>query len=256
MKGLMMENFCAKLEIDKIVEFIRSYYKDNNLKGVVIGLSGGKDSAVLAALFTKALGSKNVIGVSMPCYSKKKDRADAKIISDYYGFELYNFSLTKIFDLFRSQIYDSFNVDNDITKDGDINLKPRLRMATLYYLAAMFSAVYDGTYIVAGTSNKCELYVGYFTKGGDSVLDISVLSDFTVDEVIKMGEFLKVPSRILYKKPNDGISNLNDEDKLGVKYKDITNYIKGRRVSLEKANRIVKLHEANIHKICKAIYRR
>ena len=123
-----------------------------------------------------------------------------KKISDYYGFKLYNLDLTHVFDAFimETEKIDNFSLDE--RKNSDINLKPRLRMASLYYMAALLSAKTGKTYLVAGTSNKCELYVGYFTKGGDSVHDIGILNDLTVDEVIKIGEYLKVPSDVLYKK--------------------------------------------------------
>ena len=147
-------------------------------------------------------------------------------------------------------------IDEEL-KNSDINLKPRLRMSTLYYLAALYSAINKKTYLVAGTSNKCELFVGYFTKGGDNVHDISVIADFTVDEVIKIGEYLKVPEKVLYKKPNDGLSNQTDEDKLGVKYKDIENYMNDiNSVDEETRKRIKKLYENNRHKFNIPTYRR
>ena len=122
-------------------------------------------------------------------------------------------------------------------------------MSTLYYLAALYSMVRGKTYIVAGTSNKCELYVGYFTKGGDSVHDISLLADYTVEEVIKIGEYLKVPDKVLYKTPNDGLSNLTDEDKLGVKYNDIATYLENKDLlDKEIREKIEKLHKNNLHK--------
>ena len=100
-------------------------------------------------------------------------------------------------------------------------------MCSVYYAARLISDIKKKTYLVAGTSNKSELYVGYFTKGGDSVHDISTIADFTVDEVIAIGEYLKVPEKVLYKKPNDGLSNQTDEDKLGVKYSQIEQFING-----------------------------
>ena len=142
-------------------------------------------------------------------------------------------------------------------KNSDINLKPRLRMSTLYYLAALYSALKGKTYLVAGTSNKCELYVGYFTKGGDSVHDISPIADFTVDEVIEIGKYLNVPEKVLFKTPNDGLSNMTDEDKLGVKYKDIADFMEdANSVSEETRERIERLHKNNLHKFNIPTYRR
>lgn len=249
--------FCAKKETEKIIEFIRNYYKENNLKGVILGISGGKDSAVVAGLFAKAIGSENVIGVTMPCHSTEEDKIDAKLISDYYNFELINFDITNTFDTFKEQLFYLGNFTNQELKNSDINLKPRLRMATLYYLAALYSNIKGGTYIVAGTSNKCELYVGYFTKGGDSVHDISLLADLTVEEVIEIGKYLNVPEKVLYKKPNDGLSNQSDEEKLGVSYSDIAKYMEDKNsVNKNIANKIEKLHKNNAHKFNIPTYRK
>lgn len=244
-----MREFDVKKETEKVIEFIRKYYKENNLKGVILGISGGKDSGVVAGLFAKALGSENFIGVTMPCHSKDEDKIDAKLISDYYNFELINFDITNTFDVFKDELKHLGNFNEEQLKNSDINLKPRLRMATLYYLSALYSNLKGGTYLVAGTSNKCELYVGYFTKGGDSVHDIAPIADFTVEEVIKIGEYLKVPEKVLYKKPNDGLSNQTDEEKLGVKYSDVAKYMENKTsVDKETAERIERLHKTNMHK--------
>ena len=253
----MKKEFNVQKETKNIIDFIKNYYKENKLKGAIIGISGGKDSAVVAGLFTKALGKENVIGVTLPCNSKEEDKKDAKLISDYYGFKLINFDITNVFNSFKSELNNLGIFTDEQTKNSDINLKPRLRMASLYYLAALYSFVNNGTYLVAGTSNKCELYVGYFTKGGDSVHDISPIADFTVEEVIKIGEYLNVPRKVLYKAPNDGLSNQTDEDKLGVKYDEIASYIYDKSL-VDKITRqkIEKLHNNSKHKFNIPTYRR
>lgn len=250
-------NFNVKEETLKVIEFIRNYYKENNLEGVILGISGGKDSAVVAALFVEALGKENVLGVTLPCHSKEEDAIDAKLVSDYYGFDLINFDITGTFDAFKNELKNLGEFTLEEVKNSDINLKPRLRMSTLYYLAALYSALKGKTYLVAGTSNKCELYVGYFTKGGDSVHDISPIADFTVDEVIEIGKYLNVPEKVLFKTPNDGLSNMTDEDKLGVKYKDIADFMEdANSVSEETRKRIERLHKNNLHKFNIPTYRR
>jgi len=248
--------FDAEKETNKIIDFIKNYYKENNLGGVILGISGGKDSAVVAALFTKALGKENVLGVTMPCNSREEDKKDAKLISDYYGFELINFDLTNIYNTFKSELTHLGDFNKEQTKNSDINLKPRLRMSTLYYLAALYSNLKGKTYLVAGTSNKCELFVGYFTKGGDSVHDISVLADLAVEEVIKIGEYLKVPEKVLYKKPDDGLSNQTDEEKLGVTYKQIASYMENELLDEKIKNKIEKLHNSSRHKFNIPTYRK
>ncbi|MGM9877223.1 MAG: NAD(+) synthase [Bacilli bacterium] len=248
--------FNAEEETNKIVEFIRDYYKENNLKGVVIGVSGGKDSAVVCALFVRAIGRENVLGVTLPCHSNNTDRTDAIKVANKYGFELINLDLTPCFDSFINEIDKLGSFTDKQTIDSNINLKPRLRMSSLYYLAQLYSQIKGGTYIVAGTSNMCELYVGYFTKGGDSTYDIGTLNNFTVDEVIKIGEYLDVPDEIIHKTPSDGLSNLSDEDKLGVKYKDIASYINNEDIDSEISSKIEKLHKNNEHKFNIPVYKR
>ena len=249
-------SFNAKCEIERVIAFIRDYYTKNNLKGAILGISGGKDSAVVAGLMVKALGKENVLGVWMPCHSKESDKADAKLVSDYFGFEIIDYDLTNVYDTFKSNLASVGDFEIGQTTNSDINIKPRLRMATLYYLAALYSEIKDGAYLVIGTSNKCELHVGYFTKGGDSVHDIAPIADFTVDEVIAIGEYIKVPAKVLYKTPDDGLSNKSDEEKIGVTYKDIAKRINGEELSEEVAKKIDTMHKRNLHKFNIPTYRK
>lgn len=246
----------AKKITNEIVDFVRDYYKKNNLGGAVLGISGGKDSAVVAAILVKALGSENVVGLTMPCHSNENDRIDAKKISEYYGFKLLNIDLTNTYDVFKEEISKLGNYTTLEYKNSDINFKPRLRMSTCYYMAALLSAINNKPYLVAGTSNKCELFVGYFTKGGDSVCDISLIADLTVQEVLEVGDYLKVPKEILYKVPSDGLSNMSDEDKLGVKYSDIEKYMNNELDNKEIGDKIKTLHNKSLHKFNIPTYRK
>ena len=250
--------FNTKETVNGIVKFIRDYYKNNNLKGAVIGISGGKDSAVVAGLFVKALGSENVTGIWMPCHSKEEDKQNAIKLANHFGFELKEFDLTSLYDYYVNQFSKINNPLDSELKDANINIKPRLRTATLYYYAAYLSKKNKGVYIVPGTSNKCEIYVGYFTKGGDDVADIKVLANLTVEEVIKVGEEIGVPYEIVHKVPDDGLSGLSDEDKLGVKYSEIADVIEndGINTSEEVKTKIHKLHQNNSHKFNIPIYKK
>lgn len=248
--------FNAKKEANNIIEFIKETFNNNNLKGAVLGISGGKDSAIVAALLVHAIGSENVLGVTLPCHSHISDKNDAILVSEKYGFELINIDLTKTYDSFLSEINKLGNYKEEELKNSNINIKPRLRMSSVYYLAALYSSIKGGTYVVAGTSNKCELYVGYFTKGGDSTYDIGILNDYTVDEVIQIGKYLEVPKEVLFKKPSDGLSGLSDEDKLGVTYKEIADFIDNKEISIESKSKIEKLHKNNQHKFNIPVYRR
>ena len=246
--------FNAEKVTKDIITFIRKYYKENNLGGAVIGISGGKDSAVVAGLFTLALGKDNVKGIWMPCHSKCKDYQDAIKLAEHFGFKLLEYDLTKTYDNYVKDIKRNFKVDDSVLHNSNINIKPRLRMLTLYYFAAMLSELENKTYIVPGTSNKCEIYSGYFTKGGDNVSDILVLSDLTVDEVIMIGDYIGVPSEICHKTPDDGLSGKSDEEKLGVKYSEIKEVIKEEETGIssslkeETREKILKLHQKSLHK--------
>ena len=237
-----------------IVTFIRDYYKKNNLGGAIIGISGGKDSAVVAGLFTKALGKDNVVGIWMPCHSKESDKKDACKVADCLGIELLEHDLTDIYDNYVSLVKKNNEARDDYLVDANINIKPRFRMATLYYYAAFLSKKYNKTFIVPGTSNKCELYVGYFTKGGDNVSDIQVLADLCVSEVIEVGKYLSLPQDIVEKTPDDGLSGISDEEKLGVRYSDIEKYLNNQKIDKKKEEKIVLLHKRNMHKFNIPIY--
>lgn len=240
--------FDARKETEKIIGFIRDYYEKHGLKGAVLGISGGKDSAVVAGLMCKAIGSENVVGLTLPCHSKPEDGNDALLVAEKFGFEMLNIDLTDVFDCFRSKIGMLGDFSDEELKNSDINIKPRLRMTSVYYMAALLSALRGGTYIVPGTSNACELYVGYFTKGGDSVYDIAPIYGLTVDEVIAVGEVVGVPDKVLYRTPDDGISGISDEEKLGVRYRDIGDLIRGRGIAEEERRKIEELHRKALHK--------
>jgi NAD+ synthase len=242
-----------------IIEFIRDYYKKYNLKGAVLGISGGKDSAVVAGLFCKALGNDKVIGITLPCHSKDQDRSDAKVVSDHFGFKLMHLDLTDTYDTFTKEFDKNFNelgIYSANLTDSNINLKPRLRMLSVYYVAQALSQFEKQGYLVTGTSNLSELYVGYFTKGGDNVHDISVLGDLTVSEVLAVGDYIGVPHNVLYKAPSDGLSNQTDEEKMGIKYDDVEKVIYGKDVDEEARRKIEGLHNRNAHKFNIPTYRK
>ena len=248
--------FDAKVESEKIIKFIQDYYKENNLTGAVIGISGGKDSGVVAGLFSRALGPENVVGIWMPCHSNEIDKENAKKVSKKFGFELLEHDLTNTYENYVEQIKKINKINDEDLIDSNINIKPRLRMMTLYYYAAMLTRKNKKVYIVPGTSNKCEIYVGYFTKGGDNVADIQVLADLTVEEVIEIGKYIGVPDEVVNKTPDDGLSGKTDEEKLGVKYNDIAKVINNEEIDKKEAEKIKVLHNKNLHKFNTPTYRK
>lgn len=220
-------------EVQEITKWIKQYVEEARADGVVIGNSGGKDCATVIALAQKALGSDKVLTVSMPCNSIKADMEDAKLVADTFKVPLIEVDISGAYQALEEQI------DNVIMpkeewrgKEAKINTKPRLRMTTLYYIAQ------NRNYLVIGTGNKCEAVVGYTTKWGDNAHDFNPIAEFTVEEVLQIGEYLGVPDKIIKKAPNDGLGGLTDEEKLGVTYKQIAEYIETGKTD-EKAMEII-----------------
>ena len=241
--------FDAVKERDNIISFVRDYYETNHLKGAVLGISGGKDSGVVAGLLCEALGAENVVGLTLPCHSKPLDADNAKLVAEHYGFELVNIDLTEAFDAYLTQISAFGDFSAEERKDADINLKPRLRMAACYYMAALLSKTKGGVYLVPGTSNLSELFLGYYTKFGDSAHDFELISHLTVQEVIAVGETIGVPEKVLYRAPDDGLSGMTDEEKMGVRYADVHKLLRNEPgVRKEDYNKIMKMHLSSRHK--------
>lgn len=230
-------------EVDEITKWIREYVNKTNSKGVVVGNSGGKDSATVIALAAKALGCENVLAVSLPCYSISSDLEDAKSVAEKFGVRNVEIDLSQVYQLLENSIDKKINFNNLLgINEARINTKPRLRMATLYYIAQSLN------YLVIGTGNKCESIVGYTTKWGDSAYDFNPILEFTVEEVLQIGDYLGVPKKIINKAPSDGLGNLTDEEKLGVTYKQITEYIENGKTE-ENAMKIIQEKEKkSLHK--------
>ncbi|MGN1310630.1 MAG: NAD(+) synthase [Clostridia bacterium] len=228
-------------EINFIIEWIKNYVKNSGAKGVVIGNSGGKDSATVIALCVKALGKDNVLAVAMPCSSIQKDLEDAKLIASTFGVKMLTVNLSSVYKDLSLAIENEIN--DTIVPFASINIRPRLRMTTLYTIAQQYG------YLVAGTGNACEGFVGYTTKWGDNACDFNPIAEFNVSEVLEIGKVLGVPSEIINKAPNDGLGMGTDEEKLGVTYKEIEEYIAtGKTEKKSSSEKIEKLHKQSEHK--------
>lgn len=239
-------------EVLEIVKWIKNYVVQSHADGVVIGNSGGKDSATVIALACRALKKENVLTVAMPCKSIPDDIADAKLVANTFEVPLLEIDITNTYNTLENEIDRVLKFRNiSIKNESKINAKPRLRMTTLYYIAQSLN------YLVLGTGNKCESLVGYTTKWGDSACDFNPIGDFTVEEVLQIGKYLGVPNKIIEKAPNDGLGGLSDEEKLGVTYKQIAEYIE-TCLTDENAKKIIEIKEKiSMHKrIPIPIYRR
>lgn len=228
-------------EIDLIVQWIKNYVKSSGAKGVVIGNSGGKDSAVVIALCAKALGKENVLTVAMPCSSIQKDLEDAKLVTSIFGVKMLTVNLSSVYENLSLEI--EGQISNNISPNVSINIRPRLRMTVLYTIAQQYG------YLVAGTGNACEKFIGYTTKWGDNACDFNPIAEFTVSEVLEIGKLLGVPDKIISKAPDDGLGLGTDEEKLGVTYKEIEEYISTEKTSTPSSTaKIEKMHRQTAHK--------
>lgn len=238
-----MKEFNAKQEIENVINWIREWFENNGPQAnAVIGISGGKDSAIVATLLVKALGKDRVTGVMMP-NGVQKDISDSKRIVEYLGIKAYTVNIEKAYNGIIDAVSES---GLEIKRDSEINTPPRLRMTTLYAIA---QSLPNGGRVV-NTCNRSEDYVGYSTKFGDSAGDMSPCSDFLVCEMLQIGEALGLPKEFIYKTPSDGLSGLSDEDKLGFTYAVLDHYVLTGEIDDEETKqKIDRLHKINLHKL-------
>ena len=239
----MLEYSKLIFEAENAINWIREYVNKTGAKGVVVGNSGGKDSAVVIAMATKALGKDKVITISMPCNSISQDLEDAKLVSETFGVEFLKIDLTESYNILEKDInLELTKLNIELNKDSKINIKPRMRMLTLYGVAQSLG------FLVIGTGNLCERMVGYTTKWGDSASDFNPFANFTVDEVLEIGRYLGVPDKIINKAPNDGLGGQTDEEKMGVTYKQIAEYIETGKTDENAMENIRKRNISSKHK--------
>ena len=232
--------FDAKRVKDECVAWIREFFEQNG-KGcnAVLGISGGKDSSVVAALCVEALGKDRVIGVLMPC-GEQPDIDSAYLLVNHLGIKYYVVNIKDAVDGVKNSISKSI----EITDQARINLSPRIRMATVYAVSQCFNGR------VANTCNLSEDYVGYSTRYGDAAGDFSPLAHLTVDEVKKIGKELGLPNELVEKVPSDGLCGKTDEDNLGFTYAELDRYIRtGEIDDKAKKERIDRLHKQNLFKL-------
>ena len=240
-----MREFDVEKQTKQLIEYTRDWFnKFGENSRAVLGISGGKDSSVTAAVLKEALGADRVLGIIMP-NGEMSDLEDAKLLVDFL--KIPN-DIVPITDYYNAAIATFEKAEKfEVTKDLKINLAPRLRMSTLYAVAQGQPV----TTFVVNTCNASEDYVGYSTKFGDAAGDVSLLQDFTVTEVLQIGEYLGLPEQLVHKVPSDGLSGMSDEDKLGFKYAQLDEYISNENADIPadvKAS-IDRKHVANLHKL-------
>ncbi len=200
------------------VQWIKDLLSESGAKGVVLGMSGGKDSVLVAILARMA--TPNVTGIIMPCQSKRnygEDRDHGLMICEKYDVKVLEADLTEVKEAFEKVL---LPLDESQTPMAYANVNPRLRMITLYNYAQRKG------YLVAGTGNRSEKTMGYFTKWGDGACDFNPIGDLTATEVIEMLYYLECPTCIMEKAPSAGLfEGQTDEQDMGITYKELDTYL-------------------------------
>ena len=225
---------------DACVDWIRDFFEKNGPDcNAIIGISGGKDSSVVAALCVEALGKDRVVGVLMPC-GEQSDIDMAKCLVEHLGIRSVEVNIKKTVDALLAEIEEV----TELTSQTRINLPPRVRMTTLYAISQSMNGR------VANTCNLSEDWVGYSTRYGDAAGDFSPLANLTVTEVKQIGMELGLPVKLVEKTPSDGLCGKTDEDNLGFTYAMLDRYIREEICEdLKTKNRIDELHKRNKFKL-------
>ena len=233
-----MRNY--KDEFEKRVAFIRDLVSNANANGIVFGNSGGKDSALVGILCKAAC--ENTVGIIMPCSSSRNydmDARDGREVADRFGIETRVVDITPVKKAMIGELSDV----TDVNKIAKINIAPRLRMTTLYAIAAS-----EGR-LVAGTGNRSEAFVGYFTKWGDGAHDFNPISDLTVTEIYEFLRYLEAPSCVIEKAPSAGLfDSQTDEGEMGFTYAELDSFLLNGEATAETMEKIQKMHNKSNHK--------
>ena len=232
--------FNAEMVKNQCVEWIKKFFEENGPDcNAVVGISGGKDSSVVAALCVEALGRDRVIGVMMPC-GEQHDIDAAYLLVNHLGIKHYVINVKAAVE----GVLGAMPEDLELSPQTKTNLPPRIRMSTLYAVSQSVNGR------VANTCNLSEDWVGYSTRYGDAAGDFSPLSHLTVAEILEIGTLLGLPKELVYKTPIDGLCGKTDEENLGFTYAELDRYIRDGIIDdPEKKARIDRLHRINQFKL-------
>ncbi|SEQ15058.1 NAD+ synthase [Virgibacillus subterraneus] len=232
--------------VDEIVQWLQERVKEAGVNGLMVGVSGGLDSAVVAHLIQRAF-PENSLGVMMPLDSNPNDMVHAKKVIESSRIHELTIDLTETHHVMYENIKKQLKQKNEFKEKNDqlagANLRARLRMSSLYTVAANYN------YLVVGTDNAAEWYTGYFTKYGDGGVDILPIVEFTKQEVREMASYLGVPDEIVHKDPSAGLwEGQTDEAEMGTTYDKIDAYLKGEEIPEKDKEVIERMHSRTAHK--------
>ena len=228
-----------------IIQWIQGWFNENNRKTAVIGISGGKDSAVVAGLCKEALGEQNVFGIMMP-HGEQKDISDSEQVISELGINSGCANIKPVSDAMLQCVEEAIGMP--ASEGAKINIAPRLRMTLLYTIAQTLSETNKAKACVMGTGNRGEAEVGYTTKWGDAASDINPIRNLWVDEVLQAGDELGYFPDIIHKAPSDGLCGKSDEERLGFSYDDVKALFTGHKVPEDIRDKILAAHCASVHK--------
>ena len=230
-------------KVDLTVAWLREQVELSKTKGILVGLSGGIDSAVVACLIKKAFPD-NSLGVILPCKSHSNDEKDAIALAESCGINYKVVELSAVHSALLNAVDQAMGIkEEDNHRLYDANLRARLRMTTLYGIANIEN------YLVAGTDNAPELYTGYFTKYGDGGVDILPIAHLLKSEVFQWAKHLGVPQQIIDRKPSAGLwEGQTDEEEMGTTYDCIDAFLSGKKIPEDDEKIIERMHRITEHK--------
>ena len=256
---------------NKLIRGIRYYCETTSCKGFVIGISGGKDSTVVAKLLVDTLGPNKVLGVLMP-NGEQADINDSIRVCELLGINYHTVNIFGIYNSLLSAIHEpqsshtrmieyedgmiipetepkdrkattNNGFEFQISPKARTNIPPRLRMCVLYAIAQSIG------YRVCGTGNLSEHYVGWFTKWGDGACDFNPIAHLTCTEVMELGHYMGLPDELVYKEPADGLTGKSDEDNFGFTYKELDLFIREPNIiSTYNSDKFMEMHHKSLHK--------
>ena len=256
---------------NKLIKGIQNYCENTGCRGFVLGISGGKDSTVVAKLLVDALGKDKVLGVLMP-NGEQHDIKDSIKVCNLLGINYHTVNIRNIYNSILSAIHEPQSSQTQMIPDingswypetepedrkattengfefqvspkARTNIPPRIRMTVLYAIAQSIG------YRVCGTGNLSEHYIGWFTKWGDGACDFNPIAHLTCTEVMKLGHYMGLPDELVYKDPADGLTGKSDEDNFGFTYKELDSFIREPNIlSTTNSYKIIDLHNKSTHK--------